>query len=86
MRSDTLREENFYAVDGEDGALFSVLMDSDAVDKRYKAKLMPRVLEYYVIHDMEEELERYLKKTDVSWLDKNALEICLLPADGTQAL
>ena len=47
-------------------------MDSDAVDKRYKAKLMPRVLEYYVIHDMEEELERYLKKTDVSWLDKNA--------------
>lgn len=65
-------KENFYAVDGEDGALFSVLMDSDAVDKRYKAKLMPRVLEYYVIHDMEEELERYLKKADVSWLDKNA--------------
>lgn len=65
-------KENFYSFGGEEGALLSVLMDSDAVDEKYKAKLTPRILEYYVIHDMEEELDRYLGKTDPAFLDKTA--------------
>lgn len=65
-------KENFYTFDREEGALLSVIMDSDAVDGRYKGKLMPRILEYYVLHEREEELDRYLKKADVTWLDKTA--------------
>lgn len=65
-------KENFYSFGEKEGALLEVILNSDLVSEKYKAKLASRILEYYVIHDMEEKLERYLGEMDFAYFGKEA--------------
>lgn len=63
-------KENFYSFGETESALFEGILNSEQVSQKYKAKLLPRILEYYVIHDMEEQLLHYLKEVDFTYLSK----------------
>lgn len=68
----TAGKENFYSFDEKEGALLTVLLDSDVVSDRYKARLTPKILEYYAINDMDEKLEKHLAEVDFSYFDRES--------------
>ena len=63
-------KENFYSFGETESVLFEGILNSKRVSKKYKAKLLPRILEYYVIHDMDEPLEHCLKELDFTYFSK----------------
>lgn len=63
-------KENFYSFDKKEGALLEVLLDSDLISEKYKAKLCPKILEYYSINEMEDKLDKCLKDIDFLYLDR----------------
>ena len=70
-------KQNYLTFEKEDTTRFGVLMFSEAVSERYKARMLPEILRFYQINPSEGEIEDYLMRIEYEKLEESNRKFAL---------